>query len=427
MSRWPPDQLSCKSNLTANDRRIIILFTQIICCLLPKSELMPNRLTPRAILDQLVKFPTVSQDTNLPLIDWVEGYLSEHGIPSHRQVKPDDPTKAGLFAHVGPQEPGGVVLSGHTDVVPTEGQPWSTDPFVVTEKDGKLFGRGTTDMKGFDALAIWALVEAQHRGVSRPLQIALSYDEEVGCTGAPPLIEAMQGVVPKADTVIVGEPSMLKAVTGHKGGTTFHVHVHGFEVHSSILHTGVSAIMYGAKLIEWANRVNAEGAAAEPGPIAAQFDPPYTNVHIGQIQGGTAHNITAKDCTFGVGFRVVPGETLDHWEARLRAAAAEIEAEMRAVRPETSIEITPAFALPPFKPEEGGLAETLVRQLTGDNGTKYVSYGTEASHFQTAGYSVVVCGPGDIAVAHQPDEYITVDQFTKGEVFMERLVSQLGA
>ncbi|SHH28435.1 acetylornithine deacetylase [Marivita hallyeonensis] len=386
---------------------------------------MTDRLSPRDILDHLIGFPTVSRDTNLPLIDWVEEYLTGHGISCHRHIKPDEPIKAGLFAHVGPEVDGGVVLSGHTDVVPVDGQPWTVEPFAVTETDGKLFGRGTTDMKGFDALAIWAMVEAHHRGVSRPLQIALSYDEEIGCTGAPPLIDAMQGVVPRADTVIVGEPTMLKAVTGHKGGTTFWVHVHGFEVHSSIMHTGVNAIMYGAKLIEWANRLNAESAAATAGPIAAQFDPPYTNVHVGQIKGGTAHNITAKDCEFGLGFRVVPGETLAQWEDKLRAAVAEIEAEMQAVRPETWIEVKPAFALPPFKPEDGGQAETLVRQLTGDNGTQYVSYGTEASHFQSAGYSVVVCGPGDIAVAHQPDEYITVAQFEAGQDFMRRLLDSL--
>ena len=376
-------------------------------------------------MDQLVSFPTVSRETNLPLIDWVEAYLTSHGIACHRHVKVDAPTKAALFAHVGPEQDGGVVLSGHTDVVPVDGQPWVTDPFVVTEQGGKLFGRGTTDMKGFDALAIWAMVAAHQRGVKRPLQIALSYDEEIGCAGAPPLIDSMQGVVPRADTVIVGEPTMLKAVTGHKGGNTFWVHVHGFEVHSSIMHTGVSAIMYGAKLIEWANQMNAASAAAEPGPVAALFDPPYTNVHVGQITGGTAHNITAKDCEFGLGFRVVPGETLDHWEAKLRDAAAKIEAEMKAVRPEAWIEIKPAFSLPPFKPEEAGKAETLVRQLTGDNGTQYVSYGTEASHFQTAGYSVVVCGPGEIAVAHQPNEYITVAQFEQGHAFMERLLTQL--
>lgn len=386
---------------------------------------MQNRLTPRDILDQLVKFPTVSRDTNLPLIDWVETYLTEHGIHSHRQVKSDDPSKAALFAHVGPDIAGGVVLSGHTDVVPTDGQPWSTDPFSVTEKDGKLYGRGTTDMKGFDALAIWTLVEAQHRGVARPVQIALSYDEEIGCTGAPPLIEAMQGVVPRADTVIVGEPTMLKAVTGHKGSVSYTIHIHGFEVHSSVMHTGVSAIMYGAKLIEWANRMNDESAAATPAPVAAMFDPPYTNVHVGVIHGGTAHNITAKDCELVMTIRVVPGESLEDWDNRLRAAVAEVEVQMQAVRPETWIEVMPNSALPPFKSDDAGSAETLVRQLTGDNGKQYVSYGTEASHFQRAGYSVVVCGPGDIAVAHQPDEFITVDQFTKGRAFMERLLDHL--
>ena len=384
---------------------------------------MPDRLTPRAILDRLVAFPTVSRDSNLPLIDWVGEYLGSHGIACHRHYH-EEGEKAALYAHVGPEAPGGVVLSGHTDVVPVDGQPWTSDPFTVTERDGKLYGRGTTDMKGFDALAIWALVEAQHRGVTRPLQIALSYDEEVGCVGAPPLIEAMAHL-PRAEAVIVGEPTGMKAVTAHKGGVSFWVHLHGFEVHSSILHEGVSAIMYGAKLIDWANTVNAENMAAEPGPLARLFNPPFTNVHVGMISGGTAHNITAKDCAFGLGFRVVPGEDPQDWKARFLAKVAEVEAEMKAVRPEAWIEVTDTFALPIFEPEEGGAAETLVRRLTGDNGTKHVSYGTEASHFQAAGYSAVVCGPGDIAVAHQPDEFITVAQFEAGHAFMEKLLDDL--
>ncbi|MCP4821741.1 MAG: M20/M25/M40 family metallo-hydrolase, partial [Shimia sp.] len=234
---------------------------------------MTERLSPRAILDKLVSFPTVSHDTNLPLIDWVEGYLSDHGIESFRHPHETDPAKAGLFAHVGPKVEGAVVLSGHTDVVPVEGQPWSTDPFEVVEKDGKLFGRGTCDMKGFDALAIWALVEGQYGDLKRPLQIALSYDEEIGCTGAAPLIESMNKVLPKGSATIVGEPSMMGAVTGHKGGQGFDVHVRGFEVHSSLMHTGVNAIMYGAKLIEWANEMNAENRAKEPAEVAATFEP----------------------------------------------------------------------------------------------------------------------------------------------------------
>jgi len=385
---------------------------------------MTTRLTPRQILDQLVAFPTVSKDTNLPLIDWVQGYLEGHGVKVGRHIKVDEPEKAALFAHVGPEEPGGVVLSGHSDVVPVEGQDWSFDPWTVTESDGRLYGRGTTDMKGFDALAIWALVEAQHRGVSRPLQLALSYDEEIGCTGAPDLIEAMAGL-PRARDVIVGEPTELRAVTGHKGGVIYWVHVHGFEVHSSILHTGVSAIMWGAKLIDFANHLNASLQAAEPTGLAGLFDPPYTNAHVGQIRGGTAHNISAKDCEFGFGFRVVPGESLDQWRVLLQDKVAELTADMQKIRPETFIELKELSNLPPFAPEQDNTAEQLVRALTGDNSEGFVSYGTEASHFQIAGYKAVVCGPGNIAVAHQPDEYITIAQFEAGQAFMEKLLTAL--
>ncbi|CAN0584039.1 unnamed protein product, partial [Ectocarpus sp. 12 AP-2014] len=200
---------------------------------------MPDTLTPRALMDALVAFPTVSSVSNLDLIDWVETYLGSHGIDCHRQYN-EAGDKAGLFAHVGPWEEGAVVLSGHTDVVPVEGQDWDTDPFKVVERDGYVYGRGCCDMKGFDALAIWALVEASKRPLKRPFQIALSYDEEIGCTGAPPLIEAMQKVLPRGTDAIIGEPSLMKAVTGHKSGTGYHVHVHGFEVHSSLVHTGVS-------------------------------------------------------------------------------------------------------------------------------------------------------------------------------------------
>ena len=385
---------------------------------------MPEVLSPRALLDRLVSFPTVSRDPNLPLIDWVAEYLASHGITAHHHMKPDDPTKAGLFAHVGPQEAGGVVLSGHTDVVPVDGQDWHFDPFAVTEQDGRLYGRGTTDMKGFDALAIWAMVEAQRRGVTRPLQLALSYDEEVGCTGAPPLIEAMQ-ILPRASDVIVGEPTLMKTVTGHKGGVTFWVHVHGFEVHSSLLHTGVSAIMWGAKMIDWANHLNASMTAAEPQGMAGLFDPPYTNVHVGMIHGGTAHNIAAKDCEFGFGYRVVPGESVEDYRRLTEDKVAELTAQMQEIRPEAHITLTEKFVLPPFAPEEDNTAEALVRQMTGDNSENFVSYGTEASHFQSVGYKAVVCGPGSINVAHQPDEYLSVAQFAEGQVFMERLLSRL--
>ena len=385
---------------------------------------MTATLSAFQIMEKLISFPTVSRDTNLPLVDWVESYLNSHGIEAHRYYKPDEP-KAALFAHVGPWEEGAVVLSGHTDVVPVDGQPWDSDPFSVVERDGKYFGRGTCDMKGFDAIAIWALVEAQKRGVRRPLQLALSFDEEVGCTGAPPMIEAMQPVLPKGAAVIVGEPSMMQAVTGHKGGQGFWVDVWGFEVHSSIMHTGVSAIMEAAKIIQWANEVNAEEAAKEPSLIASAFVPPWTTLHTGLISGGTAANITAKHCRFDLGYRAVPDADLDAWDAKVRAKVAEVEAEMQAVVPEARIDLEARFAVPGLRPEENGLAEGLVRQITGDNATHVVSYGTEAGQFQAAGYSAVVCGPGDIAQAHQPNEFITIAQFEAGVAFADRLVRRL--
>lgn len=373
---------------------------------------------------RLVAFPTVSRDSNLPLVDWVEDYLAGHGIASHRHY---DGTgeKAALFAHVGPEVAGGVVLSGHTDVVPVDGQAWSTDPFTVTERDGKYYGRGCADMKGFDALAIWALVEAQRQGVARPLQLALSYDEEVGCIGAPPMIAAMQEAMPRADLAIIGEPTTMQTVTGHKGGLGYDVHVQGFEVHSSIMHRGVNAIMAAAPLIDWANRMNAENRARPPSELAALFEPPWTTLHVGQISGGTAHNITAKDCRFGMDFRVVPGEEPQAWGARFLEQVRTVEAEMQAVRPETGIEIREKFTVPGLRPETNGAAEALIRQITGDNGRHVVSYGTEAGQFQEAGYSAAICGPGDIAQAHQPDEYITVAQFETGHAFMRALLARL--
>ena len=386
---------------------------------------MAERLSPLEIMTKLISFPTVSRDTNLPLVDWVEGYLRGHGIEPHRWPDPDQPHKAAVYVHVGPVEEGAVILSGHTDVVPVDGQPWDTDPFTVTEKDGKYFGRGTCDMKGFDALAIWALVEAHYAGVKRPLQLALSFDEEVGCTGAPPMIAAMQGVLPKGSAVIVGEPSMMQAVTGHKGGFGYDTHVVGFEVHSSIMHTGVNAIMAAAPLIDWANAQNAANQATAPSEVAAVFDPPWTTCHVGMIEGGTAHNITAKDCRFMMDFRTVPDEKQAQWRDAYLQQVHQAEAQMQATHPEARIEISEHFSIPGLVPEPDGEAEALVRALTGDNASHVVSYGTEAGQFQEAGYSAVICGPGDIAQAHQPNEFISVAQFEAGHQFMRRLVQRL--
>jgi acetylornithine deacetylase len=384
-----------------------------------------ERLTPLQILDRLVKFPTVSDRSNLDLIEWLEAYLARQGITAHRHWN-EDRTKAALFAHVGPWQEGAVVLSGHSDVVPVEGQTWTTDPWTVIERDGRLYGRGTCDMKGYVALSVWALVEARHRGVARPLQLALSYDEEVGCTGAPPMIAAMQGVLPKGQAVIVGEPSRMALITGHKGGTGFHVHLKGYEVHSSLLPYGVSAIMEGARLIGWVNDQNAAIQAAPPSAVAAMFDPPFTTMHVGMISGGTAHNITAADCRFAIETRVVPDDDLDGRAAAIEAEGMRLDAALKARRPEAGVHLERFFGVPPLRPEASGAAEALVRHLTGNNATGVVSYGTEAGQFQDAGYSAVVCGPGDIAQAHQADEYLELSEFEAGQVFMQRLLEHLG-
>lgn len=383
-------------------------------------------LSARQILGQLVSFPTVSRDTNLPLIDWVEEYLTGLGVVAHRMPKRGDPSKEAIFCSVGPDVPGGVVLSGHTDVVPIEGQDWRSDPWAVSERDGRLYGRGTCDMKGFDALALHALQHALACDLKRPLQVALSFDEEIGCAGAPPLIEAMaESGLPKAAIAIIGEPSMMQCVTGQKGSAGFDVHVKGFEVHSSMLDKGVNAIMTASRLIHWANGKNDELRSRAPSKVAANFDPPFTTLHVGTIQGGTAQNITAGDCRFGIDWRLVPDEDADRLDGEFRAVVADVDAAAKAVAPSAGVRLRPFHDVPALVPEENGAAEALVRSITGDNGIHVVSYGTEAGHFQNAGCSAVICGPGDIAQAHQADEFIAVEQFEAGGAFLARVVESL--
>lgn len=384
----------------------------------------PQNLTPRQILDHLVAFPTISRDSNLDLVDWVDAYLHSHGVKSHRYYNAEG-TKAALFANVGPEVPGGVILSGHTDVVPVDGQDWTTDPFTVVERDGRLYGRGTCDMKGFDALALAAVPLALKAGVKRPLQIALSFDEELGCTGAPPMIEEIVKTLPRAALAIIGEPSMMKTVNGHKGGAGYRVKVKGFEVHSSLLPQGVSAIMEAARLIGWLNAQNELFMAKPVTALAAMFDPPHTTVHCGMFSGGTAHNITAGDCSFVMETRVVPGEDAEALALAFEAECAALDARVKAIRPEAGVTWERFFDVPPLVPEPEGAAEAQVRRVTGDNGVSVVSYGTEAGQFQAAGYSAVICGPGDIAQAHQRDEYLDLAQFEAGWAFMQRLVAEL--
>jgi acetylornithine deacetylase len=389
---------------------------------------MTQPLGPREMLARIVAFPTVSARSNLDLVDFAADHLAACGA---RLLRVPDATgeKASLIAQIGPDVPGGVVLSGHTDVVPVEGQSWTTDPWRLTERDGRLHGRGTCDMKGFVALALALAPEAARAPLRRPLVLALSHDEEVGCIGAPPMIARMLEAFPRPSAVIVGEPTMLKVVTAHKAGLLLDVHVRGHEVHSSEIHRGVSAVMTAARLVTWLDDAMAEARAAfERGQGGdAAFDPPWSTTHVGIIAGGTAHNITARDCRFLASFRVLPGEDPAAWEARFRAAADRLSAAMRAIAPDTGITVSFHNLVPGCRPEPDGAAETLARSLTGDNGRHVVSYGTEAGQFQEPGLSAVVCGPGSIAQAHQADEFISVEQFAAGEAMLRRLIDRLAA
>lgn len=380
-------------------------------------------LTSREMLARLVAFPTVSSASNLDCIAFIREYLASHGVES-RIVPSPDGTKANLYATVGLNVEGGVVLSGHTDVVPVDGQAWTSDPWVVTERDGKLYGRGTCDMKGFDALALAAVPDMLRAGIRRPVHLALSYDEEVGCQGAPSMVEEMAQTVPTPQAVIVGEPSSLRTVTGHKGSVSWFTTVRGHTVHSSRIDIGVSATMTAARLVTWLDDTMEENRRrADPANL---FEPPYTTLHCGTLNGGTATNIVAAECRFVTEVRAIPTEDPWTYFRRFESYVREtIEPRMQAIAPHTGVDIQFRASVTGLAPEQDGGAERLVRRLTGDNGVQVVSYGTEAGLFQKAGWSTVVCGPGDIAQAHQADEFITVAEFEAGEAFMRRLIAVL--
>ncbi|WP_076436423.1 acetylornithine deacetylase [Bosea sp. TND4EK4] len=379
-------------------------------------------MTPKEMLAKLVSFNTESQRSNLDLIHFCRDYLASLGVESRLAPSPDG-QKANLYATIGAQAAGGVVLSGHTDVVPVAGQAWTSDPWTLTERDGKLYGRGTCDMKGFDAIALALAPEMLAAPLKRPIHIALSYDEEVGCRGARVLIEAMakDGYSPSA--VIVGEPSMMKVVTGHKGGLRMRTTVRGHAVHSSRIDVGVSAVMVAGELIHWHNETMARNKAQTPATNG--FEPPYSTLHVGVVEGGTAVNIAAEHCSFTHEVRCIPGERQEDYVALYKAKLAEIEPAMKAIAPEAGIDFEVTSDTPAMGPETDGAAEALCRRLTGDNGRHVVAYGTEGGLFQRAGWSTVVCGPGDIAQAHQPDEFLSVAQLEAGTAFIRSLIADL--
>lgn len=380
-------------------------------------------MTPREMLAKLVSFPSESQVSNLDIIQFAHDWLASVCVESHIVPSPDG-IKANLFATIGPKVDGGVVLSGHTDVVPVAGQNWSSDPWTLTERDGRLYGRGTCDMKGFDALALALVPDMLKAGLKRPIHIALSYDEETGCVGAPFMIRAMAEAGIRPSAVIVGEPSMMQVVTGHKGGTRMETTVRGKAVHSSRIDQGVSAVMVAAKLVNWhTDLLAANAAAADP---ENPFEPPYTTLHCGMMSGGTAANITAEHATIISEVRAVPGETAESYLARYEVYIREvIEPPMKAIAPESGVTFRVMSSTPGLRPEVDGAAEQLARRITGDNGSHVVAYGTEGGLFQGAGWSTVICGPGDIAQAHQPDEFIEISQLEAGETFIRKVIAEL--
>jgi len=389
--------------------------------------LSPQDLAARATehLARLVAFDTTSRHSNLALIAYVEAELAALGIASRRVLNADG-GKANLLASIGPDVEGGVVLSGHTDVVPVDGQPWTTDPFVLTQKGDKLYGRGTCDMKGFLALALAAAPDLAAADLKRPAHLAFSYDEEIGCLGAPDLIAEIVAHVPRPAAVIVGEPTGMEAVSGHKGIASFRVTVNGHEAHSSQTHLGASANMAAIRLmshlVELSDRLQREADPASP------FTPKGASLTIGQINGGTAVNILARECVFLFDLRTPAGMDPHDLLGAFYALVAETDAALKARFPEAGARVEVRAITPGLAPEPDGAAEAFARRLAGDNGPpRAVPYAAEAGQFQEAGYSTVICGPGYIDQAHQPDEFVEISQMERGAAFMARLVEALSA
>lgn len=375
--------------------------------------------SPMEMIERLVGFPTVSSDSNLNLIEFVRDYLAGHGIES-RLTYDDDKRKANLFATIGPDRAGGVVLSGHTDVVPVAGQPWESDPFTLSRRGDKLYGRGTSDMKSFIAIALAAVPTFLKAGLRRPIHLALSYDEELGCFGVPRMLRDIAANLPLPAMAIIGEPTSMQLANRHKGDLVFRTVFTGRDGHSSAPHRGLNAILSAAEFLTFLSRLAEE--LREQGPHDDSFDPPYTTFNVGQIDGGTAFNIVARRCEIIWEFRPLPGVAPETVIARVRGfAEGELLARMRRVAEEAAIETTTLCDLPPLMPEPDSPAEALIRALTGVNEAIGVAFGTEAGHFQQTGIPAVVFGPGSIQQAHKPNEFIEIAQVEACIGFMRKL------
>ena len=378
------------------------------------------------LIEKLISFDTTSRESNLELIAFIQDYLSNLNVDS-TLVHNEEGTKANLYATLGDPTIPGVMLSGHTDVVPVDGQDWDTNPFEVTHKDSRLYGRGTSDMKSFIAIALALLPEFQSRGLKTPIHLALSYDEEIGCIGVRRMIDMINTLPVKPAMAIIGEPTSMQVIVGHKGKRSYRGRVRGLEAHSSLAPTGVNAIEYAAEFIAYLKTMARR--IGENGPFDELYDVTHTTVHTGTIQGGTALNIVPKDCGFEFEFRFIGDDDPDAIEAEIRDYAAQtLEPRMREINRDTGIDIECYNDMPSLDLGADEEVVTFVKALAGRNDHAKVAFGTEAGLFQKrADIPAVVCGPGDINQAHKPNEFIEISQIEECETFMSRLMDRVCA
>jgi acetylornithine deacetylase len=386
----------------------------------PSSGSSPTSL---AMLERLIAFDTTSARSNLEMIDFISAYFAEMGVDSYL-THDDAGAKANIFATIGPTDRAGVMLSGHTDVVPVQGQEWQTEPFQMTLRDDAAYGRGTADMKAFIAACLALAPEFLERGLRVPVHFAFSYDEEVGCLGAHRLIAGLRDLPVLPGLCVVGEPTMMKVIIGHKGKKSVRCRVHGLESHSALSHRGVNAVEVAAEIIAFMREV--QRRIREFGPRDPALEPPYTTVHTGLISGGTALNIVPKDCWFEFEIRNLPDDDPEALLAEIRRFAdANLLPDMRAVHPQSAIEWEELNWTVGLHMRADDEATQFVSQLSGSNSTGKVAYATEAGLFQQAGIPTIVCGPGSIEQAHKPDEFISLDQIVQCEAFLRRLMDRI--
>ena len=375
------------------------------------------------MITRLVGFDTTSRGSNLALIDFVRDYLDGWGIASEL-VHDAERRKANLYATIGPDDRGGIMLSGHTDVVPVDDQPWDSDPFAVIEKDGRLYGRGTCDMKSFLAVALALVPEFKSRALRTPVHFALSYDEEVGCIGVRGLIAELAKRPIRPRGCIVGEPTEMRPVIAHKGKKSMRCHVHGLEAHSALTHEGVNAVEMAAEIVSYLRGMARR--KQEQGPFDPDFSPPYTTIHTGTIRGGTALNIVPRDCEFDFEFRNIAEDDPEALFAEVRRyAETKLLPEMHKVSTATGIAFEESNSTVGLAISADDDVVRLAQSLSGANSVGKVSYATEAGLFQAADIPTVICGPGSMEQGHKPNEFIALDQVRQCESFMRRLMDRL--